>query len=245
MNTTIIIQRNYKPLIDFSIFISIFLSVRFYFINHIVELNNKIDLLYINSNNANADFSKPLYSDIESFEIQFGGLIVLFGLIIFYNLSKYFNQLKHQFVLLIIEIIFVWIIFSCTTTEMKLNAVENDRYYISLLIFIPYLYFIYHNSIIGKKVDVSGKIKIKKEIILNEKINDLNKLSELNLISQEDYDQKKEILIKDKIREDIKETEEYSLLLKSKQKGLLNEDEFNTKVENLINIKFIKNNNQS
>lgn len=244
----IITQKNYKPLIDFSIFISIFLLVRLYFINNLEDLNNKIDLSYNNSNNDSTNFSKiteSIYSDIESFEIQFGGLIVLFGFIIFYNLSKYFNQLKHQFVLLIIELIFVWIIFSCTTTEMKLNAIKNDRYYISLLIFIPYLYFIYHNSIIGKKLDVAGKIKIKKEIILNEKINDLNKLYELNLISHEDYVEKKEILTKEKMKEDIIETEEYSLLLKSKQKGLLNEVEFNTKVDNLINKKFIKNNNQS
>jgi hypothetical protein len=59
----------------------------------------------------------------------------------------------------------------------------------------------------------------------------------MDLISQEEYNEKKEIGTKEKIRIEMKDTEEYNLLLKSKEKGLLTEQEFNTKIENLISRK--------
>lgn len=232
MSTTIIIKRNYKPLIDFSIFILIFLFARIYFSNIIKVLDGKINSINSNSNN--------IYSEIESFEVKFGVLIVLFAFIIFYNLSKYFKLTKYKIVLLLIEVILVWSIFSNTTTQMKLNPVKDDTYFISLLIFLPFLFFIYHNTIIGKKVDITEKIKDKEEIIHNDKTDDLDKLFKLNLLSEDEYLSKKEVHIKEKIRVELKDTEEYSLLLKSKQKGLLTDEEFTSKFENLVTLKYNK-----
>ena len=182
--------------------------------------------------------SEPIYSKIEELEIQFGGVIVLFSIIIFYNLSKYFKLTKHKFVLLIIEVILVWSIFSNTTNEMRLNAIKDDNYFISLLIFLPFFFFIYHNTVTGNRVDITENIKEKETSIHNDKINDLDELFKLKLISEEEYRQKKEFQVKDKISTEVKETEEYNLLLKSKQKGLLTEEEFNTKVENLVTKKY-------
>lgn len=248
MNKTIITKRSYNPLIDFSIFVLIFLFIRMYFVNTINALNLKIDLIYdkrkydIATETFSEDVSKivaPIYDKIEYLSIQFGLLVIISAFVIFYNLSRYFNHVKHKFVLLLVEVILVSIIFSNTSTDMKINADDDDNF-ISLLIFIPFLFFIYHNTLIGKKVDITKQVKDKEETAHNDDINDLNKLFELNLISKEEYDKKKEFRLKEKIREEIKETEEYNLLLKSKQKSLLTEDEFNKKVENLVNIKYNK-----
>ena len=100
-----------------------------------------------------------------------------------------------------------------TTSELRLNAHEDDKYFISLLIFLPFLYFIYHNSLIGKTVDISTKIKGKTEQWHNEDLNDLENLFKLNLISKEEYNKKKDFRIKDKIRVELEDSEEY------KQKG--------------------------
>lgn len=243
MTKVIITKRDYKPLIDFSIFILIFLFVRIYFVNNIKVLNDKISLLYGTSNDNYADFSKivePIYSEIESFEIQFGGVIVLFAFITFYNLSKSFKLIKYKFVLFLIEVILVWSIFSNTTTQMKLNAIKDDNYFISLLIFAPFVFFILFDTFVGKKYDITEQVKDKETIIHNDKISDLYKLFELDLISEEEYNQKKEFSIKEKFKREVKETENYSLLLKSKQKGLLTEEEFKIKVENLVNLKYNK-----
>jgi Short C-terminal domain len=241
MGKIIITKRNYKPLIDFSIFIVIFLFVRVYFVNNTKLLNSKIDILYMDTIRPFTELSKiaePIHSKIAELEIQFGGVIVLFGLIVFYNLSKYFKLAKHKFVLLIIEVVLVWSVFSSTTTEMRLNAIKDDNYFISLLIFAPFLFFIYHNTVTGKRVDITENIKEKETSVHNDKINDLDKLFKLNLISEEEYRQKKEFQVKSKISAEVKEMEEYSLLSKSKQKGLLTEEEFNTKVENLVTKKY-------
>ena len=127
-----------------------------------------------------------------------------------------------------------WIIFSSTTSTIRLSANEDDRYFISLLIFLPFLFYIYKESIIGKTIDITEEVKNKIETKHEDSISDLNKLLEMELISQEEYNEKKEFRIKEKIRTEIKDTEEYSLLFTSKQKGLLTEEEFNTKVENLV-----------
>lgn len=238
---TIITKRDFNPLIAFFILIVIFLSVRFCYIYLFTYNETEYHKIFNQYSNEPYeilhDKLEPIHQIRWDLEYQFGGVIALFALIIFYNLSKYFKLTKHKLVLLIIEVILVWSVFSSTTTEIRLNAIKDDNYFISLLIFAPFLFLIYHNTVLGKRVDITEDIKEKETSVHNDKINDLDKLFKLNLISEEEYRQKKEFQVKSKISAEVKETEEYNLLSKSKQKGLLTEEEFNAKVENLVTKK--------
>lgn len=134
--------------------------------------------------------------------------------------------------------VIVWIIFALTSSELKLNTIKGDSYLISLLIFIPYLYFIYFETIVGTKSDITNQVKKKDLEKYSDDLFDLQKLLEKGLISQDEYNNKLEIHTKEKLKKDIKDTEDYNLLLQAKQKKLISEDEFNIKIENLINLKF-------
>lgn len=242
---TIITQRNFKPLYHFLIILSIFLLTRLYFVFQFKSLGRRtvaimeLDQLAHDSKYTH-DMYGSLYKEISVVEGQYGWVIVIFALLVFYNLSKYFKTIKHKFILFLIELSLVFLVFSMTTSELRLNAHEDDKYFISLLIFLPFLYFIYHNSLIGKTVDISTKIKGKTEQLHNEDLNDLENLFKLNLISKEEYNKKKDFRIKDKIRVELEDSEEYNLLVKSKLKGLLTEEEFKIKFENLVNNEYKK-----
>lgn len=244
---TIITQRNFKPLYHFLIFLSLFLLIRQYFvvkINDIAKLNaqlylNNVELGKLGHPELEQSYDS-LYIKIRSFEEYFGVAIVLMSCIIFYFISTYLKSIKAKFIAFLMELCLVWMVFSMTTSELRLNAHEDDKYFISLLIFLPFLFFIYHNSIIGKTVDISSEMKGKAERLHNEDLNDLDNLFKLNLISEEEYNKKKDSRRKDKIIVELKDSEEYNLLVKSKQKGLLTEDEFKIKFENLVNNEYKK-----
>lgn len=240
---TIIIKRNYKTLFTFVFLILIFLTVRFSFIRNLEEIDSQVQTIYekyTNTSDNSFNYSKideltpPYYDKIFRLADNYGFTIVLFSIVIFFILLKKPKNKKSKFYLLLTIIIIDWIIFSSTTSTIRLSANEDDRYFISLLIFLPFLFYIYKESIIGKIIDITEEVKNKIETKHEDSISDLNKLLEMELISQEEYNEKKEFRIKEKIRTEIKDTEEYSLLFTSKQKGLLTEEEFNTKVENLV-----------
>lgn len=242
---TIITKRNYKPLYDLLIILSIYLLIRLYFVGVFKSFDSKLSTIYEqmpsdHSYEFSSNLTEPVFREISSAEAQFGIIVVIASLFIFYNLSKYFKTIKHKFILFLIELSLVFSVFSNTTSELRLNTIDDDNYYISLLIFLPFLFFIYHNSLIGKKVDISDEIKGKTEQLHNEDLNDLDNLFKLNLISKEEYNKKKELSIKEQIRAKVKNSEKYELLLKAKQKGLLTEDEFKIKFEDLVNEKFEK-----
>jgi hypothetical protein len=235
MNAIILTKRGYKPLVDFSIFLLIFLYIRWYFVDKLRILKDEIELNLPNQKLVNSLFDKR-----DSFEYQCGFFIILFALLITYNLSKYFKSAKHKIGLVVFQLLNLLIIFSITNSEIKFNPIENDIYFFSLLIFVPFLPIIYFRTIEGKKVDVTEIIKEETVKEYSDNVDDLEKLLKLNLLSEKEYNEKKELQIKEKIRSEIKESEEYNLLLKSKQKGLLTENEFNIKVEHLINLKYQK-----
>lgn len=134
-----------------------------------------------------------------------------------------------------IPFLFIYIV-TCFNDIFKYPI--EDKYLMSYFIFLPYLYIVYDKIIIGKQVDITKQVKDKIDNSHKDNLNDLKDLLKMDLISQGEYEDKKEFHTKEKIRTEIKETEEYNLLLKSKQKGLLSEDEFKTKAENLVNRKY-------
>jgi phage shock protein PspC (stress-responsive transcriptional regulator) len=136
---------------------------------------------------------------------------------------------------LFVPILFMYIVICFNDV---FNYPIKDKYLMSYFIFIPYLYVIYDRIIVGKQIDISEEIQNKIEISYKENLDDLDSLLKLELISQDEYNEKKEFRVKEKIRIEIEDTEEYSLLIKSKQKGLLSEAEFKAKLENLVDKKY-------
>ena len=76
--------------------------------------------------------------------------------------------------------------------------------------------------------------------IVNFNVNllDLKKLLKLGQISEQEFNSKKETILKKKIETEIKLTEEYKLLEKTKNTGLITEEEFKLKLNNLIDKKY-------
>ncbi|MFY7743542.1 MAG: hypothetical protein ACOVQR_12900, partial [Flavobacterium sp.] len=234
MNKIIIIKRNYNPLIQFLTLISLFLIVRQLFVFKFESLEIELSEFYRNNDYKNS-YDTSIYNEITNHEIFYGIVIVLFALFNFLMLVKRFKTKENKYSLFLLEFVIVWIIFAFTSTELKLNTIKEDNYFISLLIFFPYFHFIYVETILGTKLDITEQVKKKELKKYSDDILDLHKLHEKDLISVEEYNNKLEIQSKEKLRKEIKETEEYTLLLQAKQKNLITEDEFNVKIENLIN----------
>jgi hypothetical protein len=111
-------------------------------------------------------------------------------------------------------------------------------YFINYLLFIPHLFIIYRQTFVGDTVDLSNEIKYNEEKKFSNSLGDLKKLLELGQISEQEFNSKKETILKKKIETEIKLTEEYKLLEKTKNTGLINEDEFKFKFFNLIEKKY-------
>lgn len=237
MNKIIITKRNYNPLIQFLVLISLFLTVRKFFVFKFESIDLKFSKVYSDGNNSELAYY-AIFDEIRSYETFYGIVIVLFALVIFFLLVKRFKDKENKYALFVLEFVIVFIIFSLTSTELKLNAIKEDNYLISLLIFFPYFYFIYFETILGTKSDITEQVKKKDLKKYSDDLLDLHKLHKKDLISEEEYKNKLEIKSKEKLRKEIKDTEEYYLLFQAKRKELITEDEFNIKIENLINIKF-------
>lgn len=245
----IITKRNYNVLIGFIILISVFLFFRFHYQNLFISIEQEVDKIYDTYFNINDKVSSkliesktyPLYDKTRDLEWQFGFIIIFFTIISFLILVGKYKSLKDNFLLFLTFAFLDWSIFAITQSredcDTLLNVYKNDNYFVSLLFLCPFLYFIYKETIIGQKIDITEDIKNKAHINHEDSLKDLNKLLEMDLISQEEYNEKKELRTKEKTRTEIKDTEEYNLLLKSKEKGLLTEQEFKTKVENLVSKK--------
>lgn len=135
---------------------------------------------------------------------------------------------------LFVPFLFIYVV--CCFNDV-FNYDIQDKYLMSYFIFIPYLYIIYDKIIIGKQIDITQEVISEREMFYNESVDELNKLLEMGLLSQEEYQIKKESRTQEKARIEIKDTEEYSLLIKAKQKRHITEEEFDNKVERLVNKK--------
>ncbi|WP_396164871.1 SHOCT domain-containing protein [Flavobacterium sp.] len=237
---TVIIKREYKSLLAFLIFISLFLIIRQNFANNIEVLYNKwTSIQFTNQSLPWVELEKlvsPYMLKIRDIERNFGFLIIFFSILIFSFLTTKLKSKNEKISLFFISSFLVFII-TDIARGIEISIKEKDEYYLSLLIFLPFSYFIYKETIMGQKIDITEEIKNKANVNHDDNLKDLNKLLEMDLISQEEYNEKKELGTKEKIRIEMKDTEEYNLLLKSKEKGLLTEQEFNTKIENLISHK--------
>lgn len=236
---TIIHKREYKTLISFLIFISIFLLIRQYFSNSMSILEDKYASIFSSNLNLTTTelipLAQPLLDKIRDNEFNFGLIIIGFSILICVFLFFTLKSKNDKILLFIIPFLLFIIIENAHGIEI--NVKKDDEYCISLLIFLPFLFFIYKETIAGEKIDITEDIKSKAHINHEDNLKDLNKLLEMKLISQEEYDNKKESRTKERIRIEIKDTEEYNLLFKSKQKGLLTEQEFNIKIESLVSKK--------
>ena len=233
MNRIIKIERSYKPLIYFAILIVVFLIVRKYILTELRDIYNQ---QYTNIWNQSLKLS--YYDTLQKNSYLYGTFIIIYSLFIFLSLNEFLKSSKEKWSFLIIQVVFVFLVFALTSYESQNNEIEQDNYYISLIIFIPYLLIIYSNSLIGKQKDITKEVSKKQKEEDELQDDDLKKLFHLDLITQKEYNEKKMFQIKERIRKNLKDTEEYNLLMKSKEKGLLSENELKNKIEILINLKF-------
>ncbi|WP_297869552.1 hypothetical protein [uncultured Flavobacterium sp.] len=139
----------------------------------------------------------------------------------------------------------IWFIYLITMMVEFLNFQTGDiayrickTYFFNYLLFIPHLFIIYRKTFIGEIIDLSNEIINKEEKKFSNSLEDLKKLLELGQISEQEFNSKRETILKKKIETEIKLTEEYKLLEKTKNTGLINEDEFKFKFFNLIEKKY-------
>lgn len=119
------------------------------------------------------------------------------------------------------------------------NGDLNDDFLLSYLQFIPYLIILLNFSIKGEKKDISNIIIKKSESDFGKTLFELKKLSASGIISEEEFENKKNQLLRTKAKSEIELSEDYQVLESLKNKGILQADEFEQKVELLI-IKKIK-----
>lgn len=165
---------------------------------------------------------------------------VILSLILIIKKIKDFKSGIEKLILGVWFIYVISIIIGLIDREMRgeYAYVICNTYFINYLLFIPHLFIIYRQTFVGETVDLSNEIKHNEEKIFSNSLGDLKKLLELGQISEQEFNSKKETILKKKIETEIKLTEEYKLLAKTKNTGLINEEEFKLKLNNLIDKKY-------
>lgn len=230
---TIITKRNYSFLIGLILHFFILLSIKMYCCN----ILNNIDTQLLHTNYETQ--SSQWYS-LNSLQSEYRWLFgityfITFCISALFMIGDAIYRKKYIFIFFALSMLLV--VYAPFLGKASVHVYYPDSFYYIFFPLIFYVYYINRDVIEGIKEDKTEEIKSQIETKHEDNINDLNKLLEMELISQEEYNEKKEFRIKEKMRTEIKDTEEYSLLLTSKQKGLLTEEEFNTKVENLVSKK--------
>ena len=234
-------KRKHFHLIIFVIIIILFLVVRANFIYNLA-INSKA-IKNINSEGLNDEQYENILSPFREIHfnliIQFALCLILISTISFIIIViKEHKSTFDRLILLAIFGILVWIVCEVLNTFLMYNypiySIEIDKYFITLLPFIPHIYYIYKYSIVGIKIDITNQVE--KEY--KNTINDLQHLTELGLLSKSESDAKKEKKLKEKIMKGIKDTKEYTLLNKAKNDGILTQAEFDLKIANFVNITY-------
>jgi hypothetical protein len=165
---------------------------------------------------------------------------VILSIILVFNKIKKFKSGLEKLILVIWFIYIISIIVGLVDREMDGGYAYRicKTYLISYLLFIPHLFLIYRLTFLGETVDLSSEIKHNEESKFSNSLGDLKKLLEQGQISDEEFNVKKEVILKKKIEIEIKLTEEYKLLEKTKDTGLINESEFSLKYKNLIDKRY-------
>lgn len=229
----IITKRNYSFLIGLILHFFILLSIKIYYCN---ILNNiETQLLHINYETQSSH-----WNNLNNLQSEYRWL---FGITYFitFCISALFMIgdaiFRKIYIFIIYALLMLLVAYFPFFGKASVHVYEPNSFYYIFFPLIFYVYYINRDVIEGIKEDKTDEIKNKIETKLENSISDLTKLLEMELITQEEYNEKKEFRIKEKIRTEIKDSVEYSLLFTSKQKGLITEVEFNTKVENLVSKK--------
>lgn len=175
-------------------------------------------------------------SNIRLIENFFKNIVFISVAITVYIVFKEFKQLKKGINIIMLIIWGIYIIVSVvefTDHSLSLRNAYDDNL-MGYFLFVPHLILIYKNIIIGEKIDIANQHKSKEENKYNNNLDDLKKLLELGHITHEEFNSKKETILKKKIESEIIFTEEFKLLKKTKESGLINEIEFETKFKSLI-----------
>ncbi len=165
---------------------------------------------------------------------------VILSIIIIIKKIKDFKSGIEKLILVVWFIYVISIIVGLIDREMHGDYAYRiyKTYFINYLLYIPHLFIIYRQTFVGDTVDLSNEIKHNEEKKFSNSLGDLKKLLELGQISEQEFNSKKETILKKKIETEIKLTEEYKLLEKTKNTGLINEEEFSLKFKNLIDKKY-------
>lgn len=229
----IITKKNYLFLIGLILHFLILLSIKIYYSNILNNIDTQLQ-------HTNYETQISQWDSLNSLQSEYRWL---FGITYFITfcisaLCMIGDAVYHKkYIFIFFALSMLLVAYIPFFDQASVHVYKPNSFYYIFFPLIFYVYYINRDVIEGKKEDKTEEIKNKIETKHEDSISDLNKLLEMELISQEEYNEKKEFRIKEKIRTEIKDTEEYSLLLTSKQKGLLTEEEFNTKVENLASKK--------
>ena len=148
------------------------------------------------------------------------------------------SSIKWLFIVWVIYIISALVDFGTHSNSAEFIFKENKEYLWSYFLFFPHLIFILQYTIIGKKIDITNEIEEKENLIKDSQISNLDSLYTSGILSEIEFNEKKEQVVKDKIKVDIKKTKEYDLLVSTKNTGLLTDKEFENKLNILIEKTF-------
>ena len=238
---TYIQKRNNTYLIVFIALIIIYLCIRGSYFNLINELDTKYDFLQNLQNRSEQEENTMTKNINESskLKLQLGFVLIYFSIVNFLILFKNFLTKQKKFYFFLSLSFLCWFSFALTQNfndaAVRLSP-EDDRYFLSLIIFTPYLFFIYKYFIRGTKTDITEETKIKQQNDLDS----LDKMHEMGLLTTEELNQKKEVKFKQQIAIEVVNTNEYILLQESKNAGLLSYEEWQIKITQLINTIYIR-----
>lgn len=226
--------RSYKYLIITIInFIALFIAKIYYeYINNL-EYKGEVD----DENWKNfLDFSKS-QEDILANVLM---VSVILSLIIIIKKIKNFNSGIEKLILGVWFIYTISIIVGLIDRQMygEYAYIICKTYFINYLLFIPHLFLIYKYLFIGETIDLSKDIRHNEEKKYSNNLDDLKKLLNLGHISKEEFNLKKELILKKKIETELVLSDEYKLLKKTKETGLITEEEFKLKLNNLLDKKY-------
>jgi len=223
---TIITKRNYLPLILF------ILSMVCCWYSLTVSTNEwkiNFDKYYATENN-------DLLEVAASINLAYAVNLIIFSVILLcYIIISAPKESKILFSVLFVVV--AWAVI----TDFKFDQIDilsvgdfqNNLKYMVFL-FSPYIYFIIRDTFIGKKVDITETIKDNKRQESKKSIEELMKLKQQEIISENQFSQKANQILKEQIKTEFFVTEEYKTLLNLKNKGMFTKQEFDEKIEEIV-----------
>lgn len=188
------------------------------------------------------------YEASDEVQQQFGSLTIASTFIVFIVCMVYLNKFNSKDIineyggaLIFLTLWFIYVIIGISIIMHEDSLDQSFDESTSLLLiqyfqFIPYLFVINKEIVVGTKVNRVEEIK--KEINSRKKsFEQLNKLKDSGIISDEELKTKKREIIRAKIEKELPQTEEFKMILDLKNKNILSQEEFNDKIEKLIRQK--------